>query len=301
MRKSPYLDQPEWSAFNPSIMLSNEDEYWMAFRSSNYVLLTTGSPALTAEKKIRNEMYLVRLNPDTWEFDESTLKKVDIRGLKPTVVRNIEDPRMFWDGQNYCISATFLEIDCPSARMCKVTLESLESAKPINIEIYRSASGKIEKNWMPIHKVSHQSDATVEFIHKSDQLFLNNTFLPIPAPAVSRPFRGGSQVIPIDEESSISIIHELYYKKAPIMNPSTFAPYQSFRHYTHRFVKYNKNYEITHVSPKFVFIKEGIEFASGITEKQSTYVISFGRSDRASFIATIDKKIVFSMLEEVNG
>jgi hypothetical protein len=85
------------------------------------------------------------------------------------------------------------------------------------------------------------------------------------------------------------------------MNPSTFAPYQSIRHYTHRFVKYNQNYEITHASPKFVFVDNGIEFAAGLTEKDKQYVISLGRSDIATFIATIDKQKVLDMLEEING
>lgn len=287
-----------WSAFNPSIMRSNEGEYWLAVRSSNYAILTSGSPVLTVENKIRNKLYLVRLDQDTWQFDESTLKEVDISGLRSGIVRNIEDPRLFWDGQNYCISATFLERDCPSPRVCKVTLKSLESAEAIKLEIYPSFTGKMEKNWMPIHRVGSQKDSKVDFIYKSDFVFSSGEFLPIPAPKVANQFRGGTQVIPVGDGTSICLIHELYYKTYPIMNQITFAPYQSFRHYTHRFVLFNNDFEIVKVSKSFVFAKEGIEFAAGIAEHSDNYVISFARSDLASFVVTINKKTALELLED---
>lgn len=294
VRTSPDGEKSPWTAFNPSIMLSNEGEYWMAFRSSNYVIMSNGTPSLTTGQKIRNKLYLVRLNPEDWSFDESTLKEIDLTQLRDDIKRNVEDPRLFWDGKNYCISATFLELTVPVARVCKINLKSLISAEATSIEIYPSPKGSIEKNWMPI-------SGTELFIYKPENLVKDGKLQNINAPKISRLFRGGTQVLPFNEKSSIGIIHELYYKIYPVMNPITFAPYQSIRHYTHRFVKYNEKYEITHVTPKFVFIKEGIEFAAGIAEKQSTYVISFGRSDRALFIATIDKEKVFSMLEEVDG
>lgn len=273
----------------------------MAIRSSNYVLLTNGSPVLTTENKIRNKMFLVRLKADTWEFDEDTLKEVDITGLRSGVKRNIEDPRLFWDGEHYCISATFLEVDCPTARVCKVTLESLESAKPIDLEIYPSMTGRIEKNWMPVHKVGSQKDSKLDFLYSSGKTFSGGVFDVFDTPKVSNPFRGGTQIIPVDDKTSIGIIHELYYKRIAVMNPATFAPIQSHRCYTHRFVTYDQDLKITGISPKFVFISEGIEFASGITEHDSDYVISFGRADRATFIATIDKQKVLDLMEEVNG
>jgi hypothetical protein len=301
IRKTVSPELSKWTAFNPSIMLSNEGEYWMAVRSSNYVLLTNGSPVLTTEAKIRNKMFLVRLKEGSWEFDEDTLKEIDITGLRSGVKRNIEDPRLFWDGTNYCISATFLEIDCPTARVCKVTLESLESAKPINLEIYPSPTGRIEKNWMPIHKVGSQKDLDLDFLYSPEVTFTKGTFKQINAPKISKPFRGGTQIIPVDKETSIGIIHELYYKKAGYMNSTTFAPVQSHRLYCHRFVLYSKNLEILKISPKFVFISEGIEFASGITEHKDEYVISLGRSDRATVIATISKQKVMEFMEEVDG
>jgi hypothetical protein len=55
------------------------------------------------------------------------------------------------------------------------------------------------------------------------------------------------------------------------------------------------------MSPRFLFLDNGIEFAAGLTEKDDQYVITLGRSDIASFVAIIDKQKVFDMLEEVDG
>ena len=293
VRKTITKEQKAWSAFNPSIMLSNEGEYWMAVRSSNYVLMTNGHASLTTEQKIRNKVYLVRLDPETWQFDESTLKEIDVKKLRPDIIRNIEDPRLFWDGESYCITATFLEKTVPIARLCKIRLESLESANPLDIEIYPSPTGKVEKNWMPIV-------GTKNFIYKSDSVIEDGVLKEVKAPEVSKLFRGGSQIIRLDNKSSLGIIHQLHYKIYGAMSPSTFGALQSIRQYTHRFVKYNNDYEITHVSEKFLFLEDGIEFAAGLTEYKDQYVISLGRSDRYSFITTIDKQKVLDMLESVN-
>ena len=287
-------DDKAWSAFNPSIMLSNEGEYWMAVRSSNYVLMSNGHASLTAEQKIRNKLYLVRLNPDDWTFDENTLKEIDTKRLRNDIIRGVEDPRLFWDGENYCITATFLERTVPIARLCKITLESLESANAVSLEIYESPTGKVEKNWMPIV-------GTKDFIYRHDGLIRNGEYEEIPAPESATLFRGGTQVLPIDKKSSIGVIHQLHYKIYATMSPSTFGAHQSIRQYTHRFVKYNSNYEITHMSPRFLFLDNGIEFAAGLAEYKDKYVISLGRSDIATVMATIDKQKVLDMLEEVDG
>lgn len=274
-------------------MLSNEGEYWMAVRSSNYVLMSNGHASLTAEQKIRNKLYLVKLIPETWEFDDTTLKEIDTTSLRDDIKRNVEDPRLFWDGENYCITTTFVEITLPIPRICKITLDSLENAKPLSLEIFDSPTNNVEKNWMPIAN-------TKDFIYKSNGIIKNGKLNEIKSPEVSNLFRGGTQIIRIDEKSSIGLIHQLHYKIYAAMSPSTFGALQSIRQYTHRFVKYNNNYEITHISPRFLFLGNGIEFAAGITEYKDDYVISLGRSDIATVMATISKENVFKMLEEVN-
>jgi hypothetical protein len=298
-----YLDpsNPAWSAFNCSVLKSNEGEYWLAFRSSNYQLRTDGNTILTAESKIRNEMYLVRLIPETWQFDEPTLRKVDITRLRSGVTRNIEDPRLFWDGTNYCISATFLERDVPVARLCKVTLKSLEDPEALDLEVYPSRANTIEKNWMPKIRVENDPSEPIDFLYRSGVVFVDGEFIDIPTHPSTLQYRGGTQLLPLEDGTSIGLIHHLYYLSYPIFNPTTFASKQSMRQYTHRFVLYNQKHEIIKVSKKFLFLSEGIEFAAGIAEHNDNFIVSFGRSDIASYMATINKQKVFDMLEDING
>lgn len=292
VRRYATPNDESWSAYNPSIMRTPNDEYWMAFRSSNYLLTLDGNIRLTAEKKIRNKIYLVRLIPDTWEFDESTLKEIDVSHLAD-IKRNIEDPRLFWDGNNYCISATFLEVHVPTARLCKVVLESLENPIALSLEIFESPTGKVEKNWMPIQ-------GTDDFIYSSSVLFKSRQFVEMDSAKVAKPFRGGTQVISLGDGTSIALIHELYYRTFASFNPLNFAQERSSRRYTHCFVMFDENYKIIKASDRFIFIDEGIEFASGITEYKDGYAISFGRWDASTYIATINKDNLLSTLKDLD-
>lgn len=283
--------EQEWSIFNPSVMLSNEGEYWLAFRSSNYVIMSNGQPIATVEAKIRNRLFICRLK-DNWDLDESTLTEIDIRKTRPTARRGIEDPRLFWDGSNYCISTTYLEIDYPIARVSKMSLKSLENPESVHFEILPSPRGQIEKNWMPIHKIEEASGSDTDFIYNGYSVIKDKEWILVDEPRNETiKFRGGTQLLPLGDGTSICLIHQTYFRISPLsMNSATFAPIQSMRQYTHRFVRYDSDYKIISYSDQFVFVKEGIEFASGIAPTDNGYVISFGRSDVAYYIATINRE-----------
>jgi hypothetical protein len=283
--------EQEWSVFNPSVMLSNEGEYWLAFRSSNYVIMSNGQPIATVEAKIRNRLFLCRLKED-WDLEESTLTEIDIRKVRSTARRGLEDPRLFWDGSNYCISTTYLEIDYQVARISKMALKSLEDPESVNFEILPSPRGQIEKNWMPIHKINEASDSDTDFIYNGYSVIKDKEWVLVDEPrSKTIKFRGGTQLLPLGDGTSICLIHQTYFRISPnSMNSVTFAPIQSMRQYTHRFVRYDSNYKIISYSDQFLFVKEGIEFASGIAPTDNGYVISFGRSDVAYYIATISRE-----------
>ena len=297
-----YLSDEEkaWSVFNPSIMLSNEEEYWLAFRSSNYILISDERPALTAESKIRNRMFIARLNPD-WDLEETTLKEIDIKTIRPEAKRGIEDPRLFWDGNGYCISSTYVELDQPVPRISTAKLKSLEDPEVTLFDIKYSPMNQIEKNWMPIHKTQHQSKTSVEFIYDSNSVIDSGIHrVTEDFDEDTSKFRGGTQLIPLGDGTSICLIHQTYYYRLPGTDPTTFSPRRTSRKYKHRFVQYDKNYRIIAYSDPFVFVDEGIEFAAGIAPYKDGFVISFGRSDVSYYIATISKNNLVDSLRSRN-
>lgn len=293
-------DDKIWSSFNSSVMLSNEGEYWLAFRSSNYYFvqehdfLCFDDP--THNTKVLNKLFLVKLNKDTWQFEEETLKQINTKVVAPYIKRDVEDPRLFWDGSSYCISATILEEGFKTAKVCKIVLESLENPKVNSLEVINPLDEIIpEKNWMPVNNSN-------DFIHSSNVLFSKNKFTRLNSEhPVTKSFRGGSQVIPFDDKTNIAVIHEPEHFYENRFHPYTMKNEVKVLKYSHRFVLMDDKYNIIKVSDKFVLTdKQGFDFVAGMAPTDNGYVISFGRSDVACYVATISKENIEKTLKDLD-
>jgi predicted GH43/DUF377 family glycosyl hydrolase len=289
-----------WSSFNSSVMLSNEGEYWLAFRSSNYYFVKEHDSLCFHDRshgaKVMNKIFLVKLNKNTWQFEEETLKQIDTKSFLPFIKRDLEDPRLFWDGSNYCISATILEEGFKTAKICKVVLESLENPKVNSLEIIRPLDeSTAEKNWMPITNSSN-------FIHSSNTLFFKHKYIELNSKnSTTKSFRGSSQVIPFDDNTNITVIHEAEHFFEDRFNSITFGTKVKVLKYSHRFVLMDNDYNIIKISDKFVLTdKEGFDFVAGMAPTDNGYVISFGRSDAACYVATISKESVEKTLKDLD-
>ena len=274
-------------------MLSNEGEYWIAFRASNYIFSDTRiTVRLTAGHRVRNKMFIVRLNDD-WSFDEDTLKEVTVDNIRQDIIRGLEDPRLFWDGTSYCISATYLEKDSPIARISKIRIKSLENPEVFSMEVYPSPNNQVEKNWMPVQD-------TESFIYDYCSVLTNGEMVKHEINEKYKEFRGGTQVIPLGDGTSICLIHEIYTTIVHGVNPVTFSSTTKIRNYSHRFVRYDKDLKPIQCSDSFLFVRQGIEFASGIAPTKDGFVISLGRSDLASYVATISKDNILKTLKDLD-
>lgn len=302
-----YAEPPneDWSSFNSSIMLSNEGEYWLAFRSSNYIFVDGQGYLRFTDVSISgaiitNKLFLVKLNKDTWQFEEETLKQVDTKSIKPYIKRDVEDPRLFWDGYDYCITATILEKGFRTAKICKIVLESLENPKVIGFSVLDPLDEDVpEKNWMPIHKSS--VDTQVDFIHSSHVLISRSKFIQKEKHPITKSFRGSSQVLPFDEDTNIAVIHEAEHYFISGFNPVTFGTKVKVLKYSHRFVLMDSKYNIIKISDKFVMTdKKGFDFVAGIAPTSDGYVISYGRSDVACYVSTISKANIEKILKDLD-
>jgi hypothetical protein len=90
--------------------------------------------------------------------------------------------------------------------------------------------------------------------------------------------RGNSQVIPY-KGKRICVIHEVDLFKNKLE--------QKDGKYTHRFVVWDRDWNIEHVSEPFSFMDGEIEFACGITEWKGDLLVSFGFQDNAAYILKI--------------
>lgn len=101
--------------------------------------------------------------------------------------------------------------------------------------------------------------------------------------------RGGSQVIPFGEYR-FALNHETFLHKSPAGRKDGT--------YRHRFIVWDKNWDIVKVSRRFSFLEAEIEFAVGMCEYGTDYLITFGFQDNAAYLLKVPQKFVKEYLFE---
>lgn len=99
--------------------------------------------------------------------------------------------------------------------------------------------------------------------------------------------RGGSQIIPVGEYR-MCLTHETYLTKS--------AAGRKDGVYRHRFVVWDKDWNIFKVSKQFSFMNAEIEFAVGMAEYKGDYLITFGYQDNAAYLVRISKEFVLDFI-----
>ena len=149
-----------------------------------------------------------------------------------------------------------------------------------------------EKNWMP---VLDRPYTFVKWTNPTEVVEFNPTdrtcktiFLSEHKPFETSDLRGGSQVIPLDEHY-LAIVHEvhLYNSEAGKKNAD----------YKHRFVVWNKDFELVEVSEAFKFMGGKIEFCCGMAECQGIILMTFGFQDNAAYLLGAPKQILGRFLK----
>jgi hypothetical protein len=138
-----------------------------------------------------------------------------------------------------------------------------------------------EKNWMvvtdlPNHFVKWTNPTEVVEADKLTGKSIQKVLKPGVGPHQN--LRGNSQVIPY-KGKRICVIHEVDLFKNKLE--------QKDGKYTHRFVVWDRDWNIEHVSEPFSFMDGEIEFACGITEWKGDLLVSFGFQDNAAYILKI--------------
>ena len=95
--------------------------------------------------------------------------------------------------------------------------------------------------------------------------------------------RGGSHVIPF-KGGRMCIIHEVDLWKNKLQ--------QKDAKYTHRFVRWDNNWNIKHISEPFSFMDGEIEFCCGLAEYKNDLLITFGFQDNAAYLLKMNKDLL---------
>lgn len=219
---------------------------------------------------------IVRYNKiDTSAFDTYE-PKWDFVGL--------EDVRLVkWNDKLY---ATGVRRDTTTNGQGRMELSELEINSDSVIEVSRTRiappkdpNSYCEKNWMP---VIDKEFTYVKWTNPTELVEANvtdgtsKTVYLSPTVEATNDMRGGTQVIPFLDEYYVALVHEVDLFKSEAGRKDAV--------YRHRFVVWDKNFNIVKYTKDFSLMNGHVEFAVGMCQKQNVIYITFGFQDNAAYI-----------------
>lgn len=266
---------PGWTLFNPTC-LRIHDRVDVIVRSSNYRIVD-GRYITPPEdgNVIRTENLLVWYGAAGEQH--GPIKIAPDYQASGFPVHGLEDCRLNYVQGRTCVSATIRDhagtngdamIGC--GRLFASSIDEISVPPP-------PRTGRHEKNWAPILGRNewlyscHEGGSVITASLGDDGWVLTPRGT---SPAISRGFRGGSQLIPV-VGGWLCVVHEV-------------ADDDGRRIYEHRFVWFDDELTLTHVSQPFAFREQrAIEFCAGLCSDGTEVIATFGVRDSEAWMARV--------------
>jgi len=251
--------------------------------------------------------YLCKLDPDTLEVlspQKIDTKKYDI----PPVweFHGLEDARIFrWDNKFYTCGVRRDVKENGEGRMelCEIEWNDNFCFEKTRDRIKPPENTYLEKNWMPILDMPYHfirwanpieivkvnlEDKSTETVTKGTLNMVSSEVAIKKDDKIDLPLglRGSSPVIPFGDYR-ICITHEC-----------KFFHHHGFKkdaQYYHRFIIWDKDWNLIHLSKPFKFMAAQIEFACGLAIKDDNFIITYGYQDNAAYAL----KMPISLLDQL--
>lgn len=234
---------------------------------------------------LRTTNFLLTLDPITLEVKKYAKVDTSLLDVEPLwEFIGLEDARVVrWKNKLYL---TGVRRDTTTNGVGRMELSEIIDAKEVarkRIEVPNpELNPYCEKNWMPItdmpyHYVKWTNPTEVVKVNPSTgaskQVALVKSDVPF-----TRDIRGGSQVIPY-KGYHIALTHEvdLYFNYLGNKDAN----------YYHRFIVWDKDWNIVHFSEEFTFFSGKIEFGCGLMDHNGELVVTTGFQDSSAYIVRI--------------
>lgn len=236
--------------------------------------------------EIDSELNITRFNKiDTSKFPEKELW--DFVGL--------EDARIFRWGEKLYTSGVRRDLDTIGTgrmELCEIEVNenSVTEISRFRIPPPVDKDSYCEKNWMPIldlpyHYVKWTNPTEVVKINPEDQschqVSVGNYIL------LPRDLRGGSQVISWGEYY-LTVTHEVELFKSEVGRKDAL--------YLHRFILWDRNWNIVRYSREFNFMDGHVEFCVGMLIENDNFIFSFGFQDNASYVLKVPQNVIWDFI-----
>jgi hypothetical protein len=288
---------------NPSVMVKN-GKVIVIIRNVNYTFYHS-------EKKLFQHPYgpLTYIHPEddvhlrTWnwycelseDFKINKFYKIDTSKFDTYEPLwdfvGLEDARLIeWDNKLFISGVRRDTTTNGQGRMeiseIEVSEDSVKEITRKRIELSSNPDSYCEKNWMPIldmpfHYIKWTNPT--ELVKIDYDVGLSKTLSLRESISLPRDLRGGSQVLPF-QNGYIAITHEVDLFRSEVDRKDAV--------YYHRFVVWDKNFNIIKVSPEFHFMDADVEFCIGLADYGDYYLITLGFQDNAAYILKAPKSFI---------
>jgi glycosyltransferase involved in cell wall biosynthesis len=269
------FDPPNgWHPMNPSICW-HDGELWCVVRTVNYSMSGRKYTIHDADGIVRTENYLGLLTPDAKLVDAQPMRDLDPAPRKESRIVGYEDVRLVSiDGDGGSVlTAGATVCDRAHNRRLMGWLHLNDDGDVVQVDVQPSQQMH-EKNWMPL-----SVGGKFTWIYSLDPTAV------LPGPLRSCPLalehlRGGAAIN--FKDGYLCVTHEVIETNEG-------------RLYLHRFVRLDERFNVTAVSPAWVFDHHGIEFCAGMVQDDTHLVLSYGIEDREAWITQVDVAEVEAM------
>jgi hypothetical protein len=283
---------------NPSIYNLGDDTLILNIRHVNYTFYHSEKKLLQHpwgpltylhpenDMHLRTDNYFCTLDPD---LNITSTNKIDTSAFDTYEPMwdfvGLEDVRLVvWDGKLY---ATGVRRDTTTNGQGRMELSELEVTEGKVVEISRKRipppndpNSYCEKNWMP---VIDQDYTYVKWCNPTEVVKVDPDTVTSKTIHLGQwynapnDFRGGSQVIPFLDGHRFALVHEVDLFKSEHGRKDAV--------YRHRFVVWDKDWNVVKYTKDFSMMNGHVEFAVGMCHTSNGEVlITFGFQDNAAYI-----------------
>jgi hypothetical protein len=207
----------------------------------------------------------------------------------------LEDARIFkWDDKLFICGVRRDTTPNGQGRMelCEIEVRENEVVELTRFRIPppKDPNSYCEKNWMPIldrpyHFVKWSNPTEVVEVNPEKKTC--NTVSLTNAINLPRDLRGGSQIIPWGD-LYITVTHEVDLFNSEVGRKDAV--------YRHRFVVWDKEFNIVKHSKDFSIMNGHVEFAVGLCHYEGDVLMSFGYQDNAAYILRMDPQSIVDFI-----
>lgn len=289
---------------NPSIK-KTEDGYQVICRTVNYLQIGAkhfqSLDILDPSNTVKTRNFLVEYDRNfNLLGQQEIIENLQREHVRFVNIQGLEDCRLFdFKGSNW-FTCTTLDTNPgqqPQITLCK--LEDGSGGSEIHVEQFIPFMGpdlfRCEKNWLPLVK-----DGELHMIYSFDPFIIYKPVIEKLPCIIDKKVlaihqeqkydfsRFSGSAPPIEfEDGYLVLVHENVYDDQRI--------------YMHRFVYFDRDFNITKLSKPFIYLHKGIEYCCGMTVDHSgeLLIMSVGMEDREAYLCSVDLNTVRGMLEQL--